>query len=167
MSLNKLLLAELKQEMPHTRITLSRVPFAENPTWKPHEKSMELGKLAKHLAHIPSWISITLTTDVLDFSKPSEPARNVQTTAELLQYFDENLDKGLDLLSNATDELLFGDWTMRNGETIYFTMPRIAVLRSFVISHNIHHRAQLGVYLRLLNLPVPAIYGSSADEGSM
>ncbi len=167
MSLNKSILAELKQEMPHTRTTLSRVPFAEKPTWKPHDKSMEIGKLAKHLAHIPSWVTLTLTTDVLDFSKPNDATRDVKTTDELVQYFDENLAQGLELLSNATDELLLGDWTMRNGETIYFTMPRIAVLRSFVISHNIHHRAQLGVYLRLLDLPVPAIYGPSADEGSM
>ncbi len=167
MSLNQTLIAELKHEMPYSRTTLERIPFIEKRTWKPHDKSMEIGKLAKHLADIPSWITMTLVTDELDFAKEMPAPKVLNSNEDLLQLFDENLLKAMELLSKATDEQLMGNWTMRNGDKIFFTLPRIAVIRSWVMNHNIHHRAQLGVYLRLLDIAVPSIYGPSADEGNM
>jgi uncharacterized damage-inducible protein DinB len=95
--------------------------------------------------------------------KPFEPA----TTADLVEYFDKNVAEAIDVLRNTPDEAFFENWTMRNGEQIYFTMPKAVVMRSFVLNHIVHHRGQLSVYLRLNDISVPALYGPSADEGSM
>ncbi|MGD9564070.1 MAG: DinB family protein [Pyrinomonadaceae bacterium] len=160
------LIAEMEQEAKVTRTCLERVP-ADKFDWKPHEKSMEFGKLAVHIAEMFSWTPATLQHSELDFAKfdykPYEPA----TTDDLVEYLDKNVAEAIDVLRNTSDEQFMDTWTMRNGETVYFTLPKVAVMRSFVMNHIIHHRGQLSVYLRLNDIAVPSIYGPSADEGQM
>ena len=159
-------IAEMEQEAKVSREVLSRIP-AEKFDWKPHEKSMTFGRLATHVAEMFGWTPSTMTQPELDFSKfdykPFEPP----TTDDLLDFFDKNVAEAIETLRNATDEQFMETWTMRNGETIYFTMPKVVVMRSFVMNHIVHHRGQLSVYLRLNDISVPSIYGPSADEGSM
>ena len=159
-------LAELENEVKVTRSCLERVK-AEKFDWKPHEKSMTMGRLAVHCAEMFGWTKEACTSDVLDFAtmdfSPFEP----KSTEELLAFFDDHVAKAKVILNETSDETFFTDWTMRNGEKIYMTMPKVAVMRSFVINHIIHHRGQLSVYLRLNDIPVPSIYGPSADEGEM
>lgn len=164
--LNSGFLGEIQHEAATTRTVLERVT-EDKFDYKPHEKSMSFGRLATHVAEMFSWIKTTFEVDVLDFSEgdyaPFEPKSN----AELLDYFDKCVAEATEALTNAADETFFKEWTMRNGETVYFTMPKIQVLRSFCLNHIIHHRGQLSVYLRLNDIPVPQIYGPSADEGQM
>lgn len=159
-------LAELDNEAKVTRSCLERVP-ADKFDWKPHEKSMTMGRLATHCAEMFGWTKETLKSDVLDFAafdyKPFEP----KSTEELLAFFDDHITKAKQILSETSDETFLTDWTMRNGEQVYFTMPKVAVMRSFVMNHIVHHRGQLSVYLRLNDILVPSIYGPSADEGQM
>jgi uncharacterized damage-inducible protein DinB len=162
----KELLAEFKMEAANTRKILERVPDGKND-WTPHEKSMKLGRLATHIAEILGWTYITVKTDVLDFAAGDYKPNVLETTADRLKFFDEQVAKSIAILENTTDEELETDWTMRNGEAIYFTVPKKVALRTWVYSHQFHHRAQLGVYLRLLNVPVPGIYGPTADESGM
>lgn len=167
MPISKSILPEFDHEMANTRKTLERVPD-EKFAWKPHEKSTSLGGLATHLANIPSWTKNTFEADELDLMPAgSEPPRMEQakSTAEVLEAFDKNVASARVALENAADDSWQGDWTLRMGEKRIFTLPRAAVMRGFVMNHLIHHRAQLGVYLRLLDVPVPSIYGPSADEG--
>jgi uncharacterized damage-inducible protein DinB len=156
----------MEHEAGVARTCLERVP-AEKFDWKPHEKSMAFGKLASHIAEMFAWTPPTLQQAELDFAKmdykPYEPA----STADLVEFLDKNVAEAIDALRNTTDEQFMENWTMRNGETVYFTMPKVAVMRSFVMNHIIHHRGQLSVYLRLNDIAVPAIYGPSADEGQM
>jgi len=159
-------LAELEQEAKVAREVLSRVP-AEKFDWKPHEKSMSFGKLAAHVAEMVSWTGPTLQHPELDFSKMDYKPFEPKTNEDLLEYFDKNLAEAVDVLKNTSDEQFMESWTMRNGEKIYFTMPKVVCMRSFVMNHIIHHRGQLSVYLRLNDIPVPSIYGPSADEGEM
>jgi uncharacterized damage-inducible protein DinB len=166
MSLSEALLPEFDHEMSGTRKTLERVP-EDRLAWRPHAKSMTLGGLATHLANIPSWIGHTIRLDQLDLAPPGEkPWREPEKTsrAALLEHFAKHRAEGRALLAAATDEHLLGPWTLLGGGKVLFTMPRIACLRSFAMNHMIHHRAQLGVYLRLLDVPVPGLYGPSADD---
>jgi uncharacterized damage-inducible protein DinB len=166
MALNEMLLPEFDQEMASTRKTLERVPY-EKFDWKPHEKSTKMGGLATHLCNIATWSLYTINQDSLDLSPSGTPlpgAELAKSQADLLETFDANVAKARAAIAAVSDDELFKPWSlMSNGKTI-FTMPKIAVLRSFIMNHLIHHRAQLGVYLRLNDLPVPAIYGPSADE---
>lgn len=159
-------LAELENEAKVARACLERVP-AETFDWKPHEKSMTMGRLASHVAEMFGWTKETLTQDVLDFAtadfKPFEP----KTSEELLKFFDDHIAAAKEILSKTSDDIFMTPWTMRNGEQVYFTMPKVAVMRTFVMNHIVHHRGQLSVYLRLNDIPVPSIYGPSADEGEM
>jgi uncharacterized damage-inducible protein DinB len=168
MSISRALLFEFDHEMANTRKTLERVPD-DKFSWKPHEKSMSLGGLATHLANIPSWTAQTFDRDELDIAPPGQPPYRLdeaKSTAALLEAFDKNVTSARAALEAATDENWQGKWSLlMTGKTI-FTLPRTAVMRGFVMNHLIHHRAQLGVYLRLLDVPVPSIYGPSADEGS-
>ena len=149
------------EEANTTRKMLSRVPD-DKLDYKPHEKSMVMKSLVTHLADLPGWIDFTLTTDELDFQKGYEqPAIN--NNKELLDYFEKRYNDGLSALIADNEKELTKPWTLRNGETIYATNPKIDVLR-MSMSQQIHHRAQLGVYLRLLNVPIPGSYGPSADE---
>lgn len=166
MALSDALLPEFDMEMASTRKTLERVP-AEKFDWKPHEKSMTMGGLATHLSNIPSWTNYSIDQDSLDLAPGGVPLPNatlVTSTAELLQTFDDNVIKARAAIAGASDADLFKPWSLQRAGNTLMTLPKVAVLRGFVMSHNIHHRAQLGVYLRLNNIPVPSIYGPSADE---
>jgi uncharacterized damage-inducible protein DinB len=114
-----------------------------------------------------SWTSATLQHAELDFSKMDYKPFEPQSTDDLLEFFDKNVAEAIDVLRNTGDEVFMENWTLRNGETVYFTLPKIATMRAFVMSHIIHHRGQLSVYLRLNDIAVPSIYGPSADEGQM
>lgn len=167
MSLSEMIMPEFEQEMANTRKTLERVPDGKFD-WKPHPKSSALGGLATHLANIPSWTTFTFDKDELDIAPPGQPPftlEQARTTAELLTAFDKNVADARTALKGADDQKWFGSWSLLRGGNTIMTMPRAAVMRGFVLSHLIHHRAQLGVYLRLLDVPVPAIYGPSAEEG--
>ena len=159
-------LNELENEAKVTRSVLERVP-ADKFDWKPHEKSMTFGRLASHVAEMFGWTKSTLTSDVLDFATMEYTPFEPKTTDALLAFFDEHIATAKAALSSTSDETFLTDWTMRNGDQVYFTMPKVAVMRSFVLNHIIHHRGQLSVYLRLNDIPVPSIYGPSADEGTM
>jgi uncharacterized damage-inducible protein DinB len=169
MALSEMLLPEFDREMANTRKTLERIP-EEKFDWKPHEKSMALGVLATHLANLPTWVVSTINNDSLDIAPPGAPPLRIPAAAsreDVLTRFDESVAAARDAIAGASDERLLGPWTLLSGGKTVFTMPRVAVLRSFVMNHSIHHRAQLGVYLRLNDVPVPSIYGPSADEGAM
>ena len=165
MSIAQTLLPEFDQEMANTRKMLERVPDGKFD-YKPHDKSMSLGRLAAHTAEIPSYVTGTLKFERMDFTgneKPFAPA----TRAEMLAAFDKYVAEARELLSKATDEDLAKMWTLSFKGQQIFSMPRAAVLRARAMNHLIHHRAQLGVYLRLNNVEIPGMYGPSADEKNM
>jgi uncharacterized damage-inducible protein DinB len=170
MALNQSLLPEFDMEMANTRKTLERVPD-DKLAWRPHEKSMTMGRLAAHVTEVPMWGEFTLTTESFDVAPSDGPAfqppPQPQSRKELLDVFDKGVASLRQALSTITDQDLMKPWSLKKGGQAIFTMPRVAVFRSFVMNHGIHHRAQLGVYLRLNNVPLPAIYGPSADEGAM
>lgn len=156
------LLPEFDQEMANTRKALERIPV-DRLDFKPHEKSYSLLELASHISNLPTWTGMTLSTTELDLDQPFErtPPTN---KAEILEEFEATSTEARQALEGASAEDLGVAWTLRSGDEVWFTMPRAAVYRSFVMNHLIHHRAQLGVYLRLLDVPVPGMYGPSADE---
>jgi uncharacterized damage-inducible protein DinB len=165
MSIKDSLLPEFDHEMATTRRVIERVPDADL-AWKPHDKSMSLGQLAGHVGNMPAWCSLTLEGNVLEIEKAMADPRltRPESRMEMLQQFDAQLAEARGKLAAQTDPALLAPWTFKkNGQEI-FTMPRISALRSFVMNHMIHHRGQLSVYLRLRNVPVPPIYGPSADE---
>jgi uncharacterized damage-inducible protein DinB len=169
MGLTEALLPEFDDEMANTRKTLERVP-EDKFTWKPHEKSMTMRELAIHLATIPGWVVPMIRQNVLDIAPPGEPPYqppSADSRTEVLKIFDENVEAARAAIAGARDEHLLQPWTLLSGGRTVFTLPRSTVLRSMIMNHSIHHRAQLGVYLRLNDIPVPAIYGPSADEGGM
>lgn len=165
MGLNTALLAELQQEAATTRKVLERIPESAWE-WKPHEKSMSMIKLATHVAEMFTWFKVTIETPELDFAAGYEMFEP-KSSQELLDYFDKNISEATQALESMSDEVSGEGWTLRNGEQVYFTMPKAVVLRTFCFNHIVHHRGQLSVYLRLNDIPVPSIYGPSADEGSM
>jgi uncharacterized damage-inducible protein DinB len=156
------LLKEMKKEAETTRKMLSRIPD-DKYDWKPHEKSMTVRQLATHIAELPTWVSLTLNTSELDFGKEPYNPPPINSTKELMELFEKSLQEGRDRLAKATDEDLVPNWTMRNGEEIYDVSPKGDVIR-MSYCQIVHHRAQMGVYLRLLNIPIPGSYGPSADE---
>ncbi|HQU85357.1 MAG TPA: DinB family protein [Pyrinomonadaceae bacterium] len=166
MSMGQMLAAELRQEIQSTRKMLERLP-ADKFGWKPHEKSMTLERLAGHVVEMISWTKETLTQPELDFSKFDYKPREYKDAAEMVADLDENSNAALEILNGTSNETMAENWSMRNGEQIYFTMPKAVVMRTFVMNHVIHHRGQLSVYMRLLDIPVPSIYGPSADEAVM
>ena len=164
MQIIPLLLKEMEQEAATTRKMLQRIP-EDKFDWKPHEKSMSMKTLAVHIAELPSWVQMALTTSELDFSKMDYKPTPVSNVEELLALFEKSYEEGRSALSSAKEEDLLEKWTMRNGDQIYMVMTKYEVIRhSF--AQTTHHRAQLGVYLRLLNIPIPGSYGPSADEPS-
>jgi uncharacterized damage-inducible protein DinB len=168
MKLSEIFLSEFDHEMANTRKTLERVPD-DKLGWKPHEKSGTMGWLAGHVANLPSWASVAIGQSEFDLAPQGAPPPQGPTPnsrKELLDSFDKNVAAARAAIASASDELLMKPWTLLRGGQQIFSMPRSAVLRSFVLNHLIHHRAQLGVYLRLNDVPVPAIYGPSADEGA-
>ena len=157
-----MLLTEMEQEAKTTRTMLGRVPD-DKYDWQPHEKSMTIRSLATHIAELPTWFTLALTTDGLDFATTPYAPVSINNMAELLDFFERSLADGKASLSKATDEQLEPIWTLRNGEEIYSKTTKGEMIR-ITFSQIVHHRAQLGVYLRLLNIPIPGSYGPSADE---
>ncbi|MFN8282727.1 MAG: DinB family protein [Chitinophagales bacterium] len=159
----KSLTNEYTNECASTRRLLETIPM-DKLSWKPHEKSMSLESLAIHIADLPNWVPITLDRDGLDFATEPYVAKKAATVEELLKIHDDATAAALQSIQNTSADVLVNQqWTMRNGDTIYFTMPKIAVLRSFALNHVYHHRGQLTVYLRLLDVPVRGAYGPTAD----
>jgi uncharacterized damage-inducible protein DinB len=166
MTVGQMMLGEFDQEMQGTRKVLERCPD-EKWNWKPHEKSGTVGWLAGHVATMPGWIAVTLTTDELDYAPVDGPAYQPPKTdnrKELLAVFDKNVAEARAALSTVSDQEIMKPWKLLAGGQEIFTMPRAACLRGMVLNHIIHHRAQLTVYFRLLNVAVPGLYGPSADE---
>ena len=165
MSISQMLLPEFDQEMANTRKVLERFPEGKND-YKPHEKSMDLGRLAGHVATLPEWATRTITTDSLNMEpgefKPFIPA----SRRELLETFDRHVAAARGHIANASDEALGKVWSVSMSGNPIMSLPRAAVLRGMVMNHLIHHRAQLGVYLRLNGVAIPGMYGPSADEGA-
>jgi uncharacterized damage-inducible protein DinB len=155
------LLPEYDMEMANTRKTLERVPN-DKLGWKPHDKSMSMGQLAIHLAELAAWGGDTMKSDSFDVAG-YQPA-NIDSSQKIVGAFDKNVAATRAALSATSDADFMKTWTLKNGTETIFAMPRVAVFRGMIMNHIIHHRAQLGVYLRLNNLPVPALYGPSADE---
>jgi uncharacterized damage-inducible protein DinB len=165
MAISDALLPEFDHEMANTRKTLERVPD-DKFGWKPHEKSFALGDLATHIGNLPSWGALTINQDSFDMAPEGKPIKvpAAASREEILDTFDKNIAAARAAIAGASDEELFKPWSLLAGGNKIFSLPRVAVLRSFVMNHIIHHRAQLGVYLRLNDIPVPSIYGPSADE---
>ena len=158
-------LPEFDHEMASTRTLLERLPEAQG-AWKPHPKSMSLGDLAVHVAKIPSYCSFIIQETELDLNPPggSRFTKTPFTTiTALLDVFEESVQTGRALLAGASDETMMEMWSLKNAGTVVFTMPRVAVYRAMLMNHLIHHRGQLTVYARMHDVPLPAIYGPSAD----
>lgn len=162
MEIIPLLIKELDAEARITRKMLERVP--ENKwNWKPHEKSMSMKQLTVHIAELPSWVTMGLNTTEMDFASAPYQPTEVSKVEDLLQLHQQSLQSAGDALTKATEEDLLPDWTLRMGEKILGVMTKYEVIRH-AYSQTTHHRAQLGVYLRLLDIPIPGSYGPSADE---
>jgi uncharacterized damage-inducible protein DinB len=164
MSIADSLLPEFDREMGLTRRLLERVPDGQF-SWKPHQKSMTLGRLAEHLAELPGWAKVSILESGIDMATP-RPADYVPppTRADVLAMFDKNVAEARTALTGRTDAELMAPWTLKAQGKEIFTMPKAIVMRGFVMNHIIHHRGQMSVYLRLHDVPVPSIYGPSADE---
>lgn len=163
MSLANALLAELKHEAGSTKKMLEAVPF-EKFDFKPHEKSMTLGRLATHVAEIPHWATDMINAPEFDFAAKPFVSYTAVSKDELMKIFEDKFQEAVSAFENCDDELLNSNWTMRRGDHIIFTMPRKVAIRSWAYNHLYHHRGQLSVYLRLLNVPVPGMYGPTADD---
>ena len=164
MAIKDAFIAEIKFEGALTKKMLERVPL-DRKDWKPDEKSMSVGKLATHIAETTGWASNIVNADVFDFRKDFNFKNNsADTTEELLQIFQSTLDNALNDLSKMSDEDFTKTWTVKNGDQVMSVLPKKVAVRGWAISHMIHHRGQLSVYLRLLGVPVPGMYGPSADE---
>jgi uncharacterized damage-inducible protein DinB len=166
MSLNQSFIAELQHEAAITRKFFERYP-ADKGDYAPHAKSMKMNRLASHVAELITWVGVTLDNDELDFAKMDYKPNIANNSEELIAMLDKNVNDAIECLNRTEDAVFMQNWTMRHGEKVYFTMPKIAVLRSFVCNHLIHHRAQLGVYYRMLDVPVPGSFGPTADEPNM
>lgn len=160
------LVQELEYEGASTRKLLERIP-KDKLGWKPHQKSMSLGELASHIAESLGWATEAIEQDVFNMDVENYRPFKGKDLGEILSVFDENLKKALGKISGTSDERMMGTWTMKGGGKTILSMPRAAIVRTFIISHTIHHRGQLDVYLRLNDVPLPQIYGPTADEPEM
>ncbi|MBS1661010.1 MAG: DinB family protein [Bacteroidetes bacterium] len=156
------LLKELEQEAQTTRKMLERVPTAYF-SWQPHKKSMTVKQLATHIAELPSWVTMAVTTDGLDFAANPYQQEEVGNTADLLSYFERSLEDGRTHLEKTNEDILAETWTLRNGGVVLHEATKGEIIR-MAYCQIVHHRAQLGVFLRLLDIPIPGSYGPSADE---
>jgi uncharacterized damage-inducible protein DinB len=166
MKISETLVPEFDHEFANTRKVLERCP-EEKYGWTPHPKSFTMGALATHIANMPQWASMTVSQDSFDYAPPGAPPYKeepVKTRQELLEKFDNSIAQCRAAIVGASDEQLLTQWSLLAGGKPVFTMPRVAVLRGMILNHIIHHRAQLGLYLRLVDVPVPGLYGPSADE---
>ena len=160
------LLPEFDHEFATARKLIERVPETDF-AWKPHDKSMSLGQLAAHIGNLGFWCSMTLTQDSYDVAGNNDPEARLSAPAskeELMRTFDEKVKAARAQLAQTTDAQMHAPWSLKHGSHVIFTMPRVATLRTFVMNHMIHHRGQLSVYLRMRNVPLPSIYGPTADE---
>lgn len=157
------MIAELTMEAANTKKMLERVPF-EHIGWKPHEKSMGMGSLATHIAVIPTWITMTIKTDEFDLAAAPYNPPAVNSAEELVALHEKNIADAVEQMENVSDEDMMKPWTLRHGDHVIMTLPKVAVIRSVGMNHIIHHRAQLSTYLRHHDVPVPGMYGPSADE---
>lgn len=168
MTIAERLMPEFDREMAVTRTALERVP-EDRMSWRPHEKSYTMGSLATHIANLANWAVMTIEEDTFDMSPGGAEVRRTEaasSVSEVLETFDSNVAAARAAIAAAGDEVMMAPWSLLADRETVFTMPRIAVLRNWVMNHTIHHRAQLCLYLRLNDVPVPAIYGPSADETS-
>ena len=165
MAIKDSFLFEFDHEMGTTRRLLERVREADLG-WKPHEKSYSLGQLAGHIAHLPHWLGDICDTETYDAETAAEEARPRAPSSieQLLKTFDENVKLARTRIGELTDSMMLARWTLKHGEQQIFSMPRASVLRTFIMNHLIHHRGQLSVYLRLRDVPLPSVYGPTADE---
>lgn len=166
MTIGQTMLGEFDEEMKNTRKVLERVPD-EKWNWKPHEKSGTVGWLAGHVATVPEWITMTINTEELDYAPvggPSFEPPKIENRAQLLAAFDKGSAEARAALAKVSDADIAKSWKLLAGGQEIFTMPRVACIRGMCLNHLIHHRAQLTVYFRLLNVAVPGLYGPSADE---
>jgi uncharacterized damage-inducible protein DinB len=161
--LNQAFIAEIKHEAKSTRRILERVP-EEKFDWKPHEKSMTLGRLATHVAELPGFLNSILLRNEIDFARGDYKRSHASTPGELLNIFQQKLDEVVETLQNTSDEIMQENFTLRSGDHVVASIPRMVAVRSMALNHIIHHRGQIAVYLRLLDIPVPGMYGPSADE---
>jgi uncharacterized damage-inducible protein DinB len=164
MTIAEQMLPELEQEMATTRRVLERVPD-DKLAWKPHDRSASMGDLASHIVNMIKWTDATMNQTEFDMGRvpPEEVNQTAKSRAELLEWFDANAAVAKQALAKS-DADYFVPWTLKKGDAVFFTMPRYTCMRSFCLNHIVHHRAQLSVYLRLNGIPVPAMYGPSADE---
>jgi len=163
MAIAQALLPEFDHEMATTRRMLERFP-EDKVEWRPHETCMTLGRLAGHVAELAGWTTVTMNQDQLEMDPSTYKPNIVSSRAEALKQFDETVKAGRAALAGASDETYMKPWTfVARGQTV-FTMPKIAVLRSFVLNHMIHHRGQLAAFYRIAGVPVPSLYGPSKDE---
>jgi uncharacterized damage-inducible protein DinB len=162
MQIIEMFLKELDNEAQTTRKFLKLVPN-DKFDWQPHPKSMTMLRLATHIAELPEWVTLAVTTDELDFAKNPPKQEVINNNEELLAYFEKNFAEGCERLWASHEALLAENWTLRNGDAIYLTSTKAELIR-VTLNQTTHHRAQLGVYLRLLNIPIPGSYGPSADE---
>lgn len=153
---------ELEQESVITRKMLERIPD-DKYDWQPHPKSMTIRQLSTHIAELPTWITMALTTDELDFAKSEYKPKVINNTKELMAHFEQSLEDGRSQFLPENEAILDQTWTMRNGEEIYSQRSKAEVIR-MTLNQITHHRAQMGVFLRLLDIPIPGSYGPSADE---
>jgi uncharacterized damage-inducible protein DinB len=166
MRISESLLPEFDHEMATTRKTLERIP-EDKLSWTPHQKSMSLGRLAGHVAELPNFATMTIKTESMDLASGGYQPLTATSQKQVLDAFDKASADARAAIAGASDGELMQSWTLLYGGKTIFAMPRVAALRAMMMSHMIHHRGQLSVYLRLNSVPVPSIYGPSADEGSM
>ncbi|GAA4928538.1 DinB family protein [Mucilaginibacter defluvii] len=162
MKIIPMLLKEMAEEAVTTRKMLSIIP-EDKLDWQPHPKSMTLRQLSSHIGELPGWVTMVLNTNELDFGTSGYTEHNCQSAAAAAEFFEQSYASAKERLENATEDELLPEWTLRNGEVIYVTCTRAEMIRT-TFCQLVHHRAQLGVFLRLLDVPIPGSYGPSADE---
>lgn len=161
--LNKAIISELKHESTSTEKILDRLP-EEHFSWRPHEKSMSLKRLANHVVELTQWIPVVIKSPSFDFGTEVFPGKNAGTRQELLETLRTCVSEAVAVLENTSDEVLGERWTFKKSGILIVEAPKKVLIRQLALNHIIHHRGQLSVYLRLLNVPVPGLYGPSADE---
>ena len=163
MPMSDAMVQEFLQESATTKKLLERVP-EDKLDWKPHEKSMSLGRLATHVSEIPQWGDIIVNQEAFDMAAMDHTPTICGSRKELLDSFQKSADRFTEILKGKTDDHLFAPWRLKEGEKVLVDLPRVAALRGFILNHIVHHRGQLSVYLRMHDVPIPSIYGPSADE---
>ncbi|MEM1203999.1 MAG: DinB family protein [Acidobacteriota bacterium] len=165
MSISQAFIGELEQEAHATRKLFAAVPD-DKLGWRPHEKSMTLGKLCSHIALLPNWSKVMVEGDGLNFAEPMEPEPVAASSEELLAMFENAMETCRQCLEGKSDQDLMATWTMSRGDEVISQMPKVAVTRAWLCNHLYHHRGQLTVYLRMLDVPLPQVYGPTADDPS-